>query len=57
MWKRCNGWNDRKMLLAVDIGNSKIAIGIFKDAELIERWRVATISKRTADEYAILLPP
>lgn len=43
------------MLLAVDIGNTKIAIGIFKEAELIARWRIATDFRRTAEEYALLL--
>lgn len=44
-----------KLFLGIDIGNTKIALGVFKGAELIERWRIATATKQTAEEYAILL--
>lgn len=43
------------MLLAVDIGNTKIALGIFKEDALIATWRLATSMDKTADEYAVLL--
>ena len=44
-----------RMLLAVDIGNTEIVIGVFQDSELTQHWRVATVSSRTADEHALLL--
>ncbi len=43
------------MLLAVDIGNSNIVMGIFKGNELAAHWRVNTDLHRTADEYALLI--
>ncbi len=43
------------MLLAIDIGNTNISIGVFKDAELRATWRIATGIHRMPDEYAILL--
>ncbi|MCD6384532.1 type III pantothenate kinase [Candidatus Sumerlaeota bacterium] len=43
------------MLLAVDIGNTKTALGVFKDDKLIARWRVSTDTKRTEDEYSVIL--
>lgn len=42
-------------LLAINIGNSSIAIGVFKDATLAASWRAHTEADRTADEYAVLL--
>jgi type III pantothenate kinase len=43
------------MLLAVDIGNTGITLGLFSGDILGPRWRLASDSERTADEYGILL--
>jgi type III pantothenate kinase len=43
------------VLLAVDVGNTQTAFGVFRDAELAERWRVATEAERTADEIGALV--
>jgi type III pantothenate kinase len=43
------------MLLAVDIGNTGITLGLFSGENLGARWRLASDSERTADEYGILL--
>lgn len=43
------------MLLAIDIGNTNINIGVFQEQELRATWRIATDIHRLADEYAILL--
>ncbi len=43
------------MLLAVDIGNSNIVIGVFKGGPLKRHWRVKTERERAADEYGTLL--
>lgn len=43
------------MLLAVDVGNTNIVIGAFSKSKLITSWRLATDSRRSADEYGILL--
>ena len=43
------------MLLAIDIGNTNIILGMFKDKELCATWRIATGIHRMADEYAVIL--
>jgi len=42
------------MLLAIDIGNTNIVWGIYDNRTLLAHWRLATDTKRTADEYGIL---
>jgi type III pantothenate kinase len=41
-------------LLVVDVGNTNIVLGIYRDDELVDSWRLATARDRTADEYGIL---
>jgi type III pantothenate kinase len=43
------------VLLAVDVGNTEITIGVFEGQELAQHWRAATVAERTADEHALLL--
>jgi type III pantothenate kinase len=43
------------VLLAVDVGNTEITIGVFQGGELAQHWRAATVAERTADEHALLL--
>ena len=43
------------MLLAVDVGNTQTIFGLFDDARLVDRWRVATEAQRTGDELGVLL--
>ena len=43
------------MLLAIDIGNTNINLGVFKGEELRATWHMATGIHRVADEYAALL--
>ena len=43
------------MLLAIDIGNTEITLGIFIDEKLRATWHIATVINRRADEYASLL--
>jgi type III pantothenate kinase len=43
------------MLLAIDIGNSNIVLGVFDGARIRESWRVGTKASRTADEYAMIM--
>jgi type III pantothenate kinase len=42
------------MLLAIDIGNTNVVLGVFNEDKLIENWRVGTNSKITPDEYAMI---
>jgi type III pantothenate kinase len=43
------------MLLALDVGNTEITIGVFDGDKLLQHWRAATVADRTADEHALLL--
>jgi type III pantothenate kinase len=43
------------MLLAADIGNTQIKLGVFDGDRLAATWRFATDSARLADEYAVLV--
>jgi type III pantothenate kinase len=43
------------MLLAIDVGNTNIVIGVFRGETLVHCWRLTTIRERTADELGILL--
>ena len=43
------------MLLAIDIGNTDITLGVFDDKELRTTWHMATSIHHMADEYAALL--
>jgi type III pantothenate kinase len=40
------------MLLAIDVGNTQTVIGMFKDGELVDYWRLATERDATADLLA-----
>lgn len=42
------------MILTIDIGNSDTVLGIYKNDEMINHWRVSTEQNKTADEYGIL---
>jgi len=42
------------MLLAIDVGNTGIAFGVFEGEALRATWNVATDLNKTADEYAVL---
>lgn len=43
------------MLLAIDVGNTNITLGVFEGEELRATWQMATGIHRMADEYASLL--
>ncbi len=43
------------MLLAIDIGNTNIVIGVYRGEELLAQWRVASDIQKMPDEYAMLL--
>jgi type III pantothenate kinase len=43
------------MLLAFDVGNTNIVLGVFRDGKLIQNWRMETISHRSADEYGMIV--
>ncbi len=43
------------MLLAIDIGNTNVVLGLFAGASIERRWRLATLPDRTADEWWVLV--
>jgi type III pantothenate kinase len=43
------------MLIAFDIGNTTIALGVFDGKTLIRHWRVRSDRDKTADEYGVIL--
>jgi type III pantothenate kinase len=43
------------MLLAIDIGNTNITLGIFQGDQLRATWRLAPDVNRLADEYGVLM--
>lgn len=43
------------MLLAFDIGNSNIVLGLFQDDKLLTNWRIETDQSKSADEYGMLI--
>jgi type III pantothenate kinase len=43
------------MLLAIDVGNTNIVLGVFDGTRLVRSWRLATIRERTSDELGLLI--
>jgi type III pantothenate kinase len=43
------------MLLAIDVGNTNIVLGVFDGATLVQSWRLQTLRERTADELGLLV--
>ena len=43
------------MLLAIDVGNTNIVLGVFDRGRLAHSWRLQTLRERTADEVGILV--
>ena len=43
------------MLLTIDIGNTNVTMGVFRDEELVATWRLATDTHKLPDEYALLI--
>ena len=43
------------MLLALDIGNTNVTVGVFDDKSLVASWRLSTNSQRLTDEYSLQL--
>lgn len=42
------------MLLVIDVGNTTIVYGVYKNNELIHDFRISTVKTRTSDEYGML---
>lgn len=42
------------LLLVIDVGNTNIVFGVYRDKELLYDWKIATERDRTSDEYGLL---
>jgi type III pantothenate kinase len=43
------------MLLAIDVGNTNVVLGVFDNATLVQSWRLQTLRERTSDELGLLV--
>ena len=43
------------VLIALDIGNTNITVGVFEEKELKATWRLATDARKMSDEYMLSL--
>jgi type III pantothenate kinase len=43
------------MLLALDVGNTNIVLGVFDGKTLVQSWRLHTLRERTSDELGLLV--
>ncbi len=43
------------MVLAIDIGNTNIVLGVFEDSKILQSWRLTTLRERTGDELGLLV--
>lgn len=41
------------MILVVDVGNTNIVLGVYRNSKNIASWRISTDAKKTSDEYSI----
>jgi type III pantothenate kinase len=45
---------EKKLLLAIDLGNTNTVLGVFAGKRLLAHWRLTTARDQTVDEYGIL---
>ncbi len=43
------------MILAVDVGNTNIVVGVYDGDNIVGSWRMVTRSEKTSDEYGIFI--
>ncbi len=43
------------MLLAIDVGNTNIVLGVFDKKAIVRSWRLLTLRERTADEVGLMI--
>ena len=52
-WYRADSF--ASMLLAIDVGNTNIVLGVFDGPTLVASWRLLTLRERTADEIGLMV--
>jgi type III pantothenate kinase len=45
----------KRLLLAIDVGNTNTVFALYREREALGQWRISTVRERTADEYAAAL--
>ena len=45
----------KNVIFVLDVGNTNIVLGVFKDGELFQHWRIGTSQLKTEDEYAMTI--
>lgn len=43
------------MILVIDVGNTNIVLGIYKETTLLHHWRLSTNRNTTTDEYGVMI--
>ncbi|RBW67656.1 type III pantothenate kinase [Bacillus taeanensis] len=43
------------MIFVLDVGNTNIVLGVYKEDELIHHWRISTSRQKTEDEYGMVV--
>jgi len=43
------------MILTIDVGNTETVLGLFRDDDIVDHWRLSTGAERTVDELAFLV--
>ncbi|NLD19557.1 MAG: type III pantothenate kinase [Clostridiales bacterium] len=43
------------MLLAFDVGNTNIVLGVFEEGKMVTNWRLETDNNKSADEYGMIV--
>jgi type III pantothenate kinase len=43
------------MILVIDVGNTNVVLGIYKEETLLHLWRISTDKQKTSDEYLIVI--
>lgn len=43
------------MLLVIDVGNTQISLGVYRDKDLLGNWRMSTNRERTSDETGMFI--
>jgi type III pantothenate kinase len=46
---------EKLMLLAIDIGNTNTVLGLFREEQIVQDWRIRTEVNTTLDEYGIIM--
>ena len=41
------------MILVIDVGNTNIVFGVYRDKDLLSEWRLSTDVRKTSDEYGM----